>query len=385
MKRILVCFTCLLLAGAVFAFSAWADAPEPLAIDVKAYGGQSTAALTDDRINTRFTAANSTTFTITAAEPMVQLYVIVDAPTRWVLYSPGRAPQTRGQNGFLHEYIYLDVPTKLLCITLPKGSKICEIYAFGPGEAPSWVQRWQPPCEKADLLVLPTHADDEHLWFGGTMPYYAGERQKRVQVAYMTNHWAEPYRPHELLNGLWAVGITNYPVVSEFADLYSSKESLESARRTYNEEAVTAFQVELLRRFKPEVVVGHDINGEYGHGAHILNATTLLEALKISNDEAAYPNSVEQYGVWQAKKCYLHLWPEEQIRMEWGEMPLEYFGGKTALQMAEEGFACHASQTQWFSVKASGKNDCRKFGLAYTTVGPDMKKNDLFEHIQDPL
>ena len=36
--------------------------------------------------------------------------------------------------------------------------------------------------EDADMLLLPTHADDEHLWFGGTMPYYAGELGYKVQV-----------------------------------------------------------------------------------------------------------------------------------------------------------------------------------------------------------
>ena len=238
---------------------------------------------------------------------------------------------------------------------------------------------------KADLLVLPTHADDEHLWFGGALPWYAGEKGYAVQVAYMTNHWGEPYRPHELLNGLWTVGVRNYPIISDFPDLYASKESLESARQVYDEEAVTAWQVEQLRRFKPSVVLGHDVDGEYGHGAHMLNAATLLAALECSGDAASYPESAETYGVWQVPKCYLHLWPENTIQMEWGEMPMAAFDGRTALELAAEGFACHVSQTQWFEVKAGGSNDCRKFGLAYTNVGPDEAKNDFFEHIPSAL
>ena len=101
------------------------------------------------------------------------------------------------------------------------------------------------------------------------MPTYAGERGYKVQVAYLTNHWAEPYRPHELLNGLWTVGIRAYPVIGEFIDYYS--DNLEHAKGLYDRDRVIEHQVEMIRRFRPEVIIGHDIDGEYGHGVHMLN------------------------------------------------------------------------------------------------------------------
>lgn len=383
MKRFFGCLVALLLGAGLFCPAAFAqEQAQTLSPSIAMYGGGDTSRITDGNLNSKIECLGSTSFTIKSDEPITQLYIQLDQPAQWVLYSAGRTPKTQGVNGFLHEYIALDAPANLLVLTFPKGTKICEIYAFGAGETPEWVQKWQPPCQKADLLVLPTHADDEHLWFGGTMPYYAAEKGMAVQVAYLTNHWGEPYRPHELLNGLWTVGVKNYPVISDFPDLYASLESLESARSAYNEDAITAFQVELLRRFQPDVVVGHDIKGEYGHGAHILNATTLLQALEISADAETYPESADTYGTWQVKKCYLHLWPENQIEMQWSEMPLQAFGGKTALEMAEQGYACHQSQQGfWFAVKESGSYDCRKFGLAYTTVGLDEAKTDFFEHI----
>ena len=54
--------------------------------------------------------------------------------------------------------------------------KFNEVFVFGAGELPDWVQRWQPTAEKADLLVLATHPDDELIFFGGTIPTYAVER-----------------------------------------------------------------------------------------------------------------------------------------------------------------------------------------------------------------
>ena len=61
-----------------------------------------------------------------------------------------------------------------------------QINVFTPGDTPAIEAReWQPSCEKADLLLIVAHPDDELLWFGGALPTYAGERGMAVQVMYM--------------------------------------------------------------------------------------------------------------------------------------------------------------------------------------------------------
>ena len=50
-------------------------------------------------------------------------------------------------------------------------ASLCEAAPYPPGELPARVQRWEPPCEKADLLVFPTHADDDALYFGALISY----------------------------------------------------------------------------------------------------------------------------------------------------------------------------------------------------------------------
>lgn len=87
--------------------------------------------------------------------------------------------------------------------------KLNEVFVFGAGDLPDWVQRWEPTVEKADLLVLATHPDDELIFFGGTIPTYAVEQKKNVVVAYMS--YATAARRSELLNGLWHMGVRNYP------------------------------------------------------------------------------------------------------------------------------------------------------------------------------
>ena len=68
--------------------------------------------------------------------------------------------------------------------------------------------------------MLATHPDDELIFFGGTIPTYAVEREKSVVVAYMSG--ASAARRSELLNGLWHMGVRQYPVIGPFGDAYST-------------------------------------------------------------------------------------------------------------------------------------------------------------------
>ena len=314
------------------------------------------------------------------------LYLIFDrVPKKYTVESGGQI-QACGTSGFLHEVIRPSTPSKEVSITLPD-TILCEIRLFSKGQLPDTVQDWEAPYNDCDMLLLPTHADDEHIFFGGIMPYYAGEKGMKVQVAYLTNHWGEPYRPHELLNGLWEVGIRAYPVISEFSDYYS--EALEHAKTLYDTEKMLAYEVELIRRFKPEVVVDHDINGEYGHGVHMLNTWLLQQAVEQSGNAQYFPESAQKYGTFDVQKTYLHLYPENELIMD-VDTPLKAFGGKTAYEVAVAGFSKHVSQQKWFSVEKSGKYDCRKFGLYRTTVGLDSGIGDFFENVTfsdapDPL
>jgi LmbE family N-acetylglucosaminyl deacetylase len=263
------------------------------------------------------------------------------------------------------------------------GVKLNTMYSFKVGEElPDWVQIWSPPCEDADMVLLSTHADDEILFFAGTLPTYAGELKMAVQVVYLTNHWADaPYRVHELLNGLWTCGVRNYPVIGPFPDLYSMY-SLDHAKTLYDTEAIKEFQTWVLRRFKPEVLLGHDINGEYGHSVHMLNTAMLIEAVALANDETYMPEDVEKYGVWDVPKFYIHLYEENRLTFRWDD-PLSAFDGKTGYEVAVEAYQCHASQVHYNPeiLRDDSNMSCLYFGLYRSTVGEDTKKDSFFENI----
>ena len=83
--------------------------------------------------------------------------------------------------------------------------RINDLFVLSEGDLPDWVQVWQPTEEKADILFLSTHPDDELIFFGGAIPTYAVEQQRKVVVAYFTR--SNTTRSSELLNGLWHMGV----------------------------------------------------------------------------------------------------------------------------------------------------------------------------------
>jgi len=311
---------------------------------------------------------------------------------------------TAGEHGFLHEFVDLEAafgicPTSVTLDFANGSVRLSEIYVFSKGAAPDFVQQWQAPLEaNTDLLLLATHGDDDQLFFAGLLPYYAGALDCRVQVAYLTDHRNLTYaRTHEMLNGLWAMGVEAYPVFGGFDDF-----RIDSLEGTYNEYArlgttkdeLLEFVVEQLRRFRPLAVVGHDINGEYGHGMHMVYTDLLMQAVEVSNDAASYPGSADAYGTWDVPKTYLHLYEENPIVLDY-DTPLDYFNGLTAFQATQKlGYPCHKSQQYtWFTGWINGKssqitkateiatyNPCH-FGLYRSTVGEDAAKNDFLENL----
>ena len=369
--------------------------------------------LSDSNRNTYTSVSEGASITVSRPDGIASLYIEFDrVPSQWTLTDPATGTSVQcGQNSFLHEFVdvaslFGSMPRQVV-MTLPAGLVIADIYAFSEGELPDFVQIWDPPCRQADLLLISSHSDDEQLFFAGVLPYYTMERGLNVQVTYIVQHF-EAYgyqnhqRPHEQLDGLWTVGVRNYPVMSDFPDVYSESKD----RQTAFNHAATAFGnvgvtyddfisyiTECLRRFKPLVVVSHDLNGEYGHGTHVFCSSALTEAIGYAADESKYPESAKTYGTWTPEKTYLHLYSENQIVMDW-DTPLDSLGGKTPFQVTQDGFACHKSQHwTWFNRWIYGTNrnitqatqitsysPCL-YGLYDTKVGPDTVGGDFFENI----
>lgn len=347
----------------------------------------------------------STELNISSEWEIGGLYIKFDRdPAPWTVRYLEEEQQC-GQYAFLHEYQKIEADgVKELNISFAPNTAIADIYLLSKGKVPDFVQVWRPAEGVADLLIAVAHSDDDQLFFAGTIPD-AVARGAEVQVCYFTNHLNTHTRPHELLNGLYTCGLDRYPVVGELPDIKrsaSAEEALEIWKPYgFDYDGIVGMQVELLRKYKPQIVLGHDVNGEYGHGAHMLDAKTLKDAVLAASKKDRYLESAEKYGVWDVPKTYLHLWKENKIDFEL-DKPLDYFGGKTAYQVSQEAFKCHISQFSsrykvWLlgteeepvtkasefgkAVNKSGMYSPREFGLWRTTVGKDMVKSDIYEHI----
>ena len=267
-----------------------------------------------------------------------------------------------------------------------------EVAVFGEGKIPGWVQRWEPAPEKADILFLVAHPDDELLFLGGALAWYGVEKQKKVTVAYLTK--ASNTRRSEALNGLWTLGIRTYPEFGEFRDVYDMGSSL---KRIYTDsggkEEIQGWVTELYRKYRPDVVVTQDPDGEYGHMQHKMVADAAEAAFSLAADPAAFPESAACYGTWHVMKLYQHLYgaPRDWTQFNW-DIPLASLGGKTVNEKAEEAFAEHVTQQGQgrvskgvfaaFSVAEYGvkRYPNTAFGLCASRVGPDTAHDDLLEN-----
>ena len=256
---------------------------------------------------------------------------------------------------------------------------INELGVYSAGERPASVQVWEPTVEKADLLVVIAHPDDEYVFLGAVIPYSGAERGKNVLVCYVTE--SSVARRTELLDGLWTAGQRTYPLIGKFHDRYTM--SMETAYARDGKNKLRNYMIEVFRHYKPDVVVTHDINGEYGHGMHKVSADMVINALGKSGNKKYEPKSAKEYGTWEVPKCYIHLYEKDRIIFDWQGMKLEAFGGKTAYEVADAAWQCHLSQVAVgkYKVYIDGDYDSQIFGLYRSTVGPDREHNDFFENI----
>ena len=289
-----------------------------------------------------------------------------------------------GDTRFLHSYVPLPEPSRYVRVIVTSEKKytlrVNEIYALSEGELPDWVQVWEPTWEKADVMFVSTHPDDELIFFGGAIPTYAVEQGRRVVVAYFS--YSNTTRSSELLNGLWHMGVRNYPVLGPFRD-GKAKNINEAYKNVGGKSKVNEWFVGLYRQYQPEVVVVQDVDGEYGHTQHRIVSEAALAAIPLAANEDEYTDLTVAYGTWEVRKLYRHLWPEQQIIFDWN-VPLESMNGYTSLELADEAYRIyHKTQaSSGFSVMETGAEyDNRVFGLVHSTVGDDVAHNDFLENI----
>ena len=392
-----LCALCVLCTCAVFSADGTAR-DITAAVTVTAVGFENGQLMTDGAASSPAVCGAGGRVTLNARENIGALYVkFHTAPDSWTVSGDG-GEITCGGSGFFHEYVDVSAQigeSAIVTLSFAHGAEISEIIVLSEGERPADVQVWQPPCDEAELLLFSAHSDDDHLYFAGLIPYYTA-RGYDVQVAYLTNHPYNPVRRHEALDGLWEAGCRYYPIFGEFADFRLDdydQTVAEYARLGTSYEMLESFAVSAIRRTKPLVVVTHDVDGEYGHGMHLVLSDVVQSAVGKSG-ESAYPASIEEYGAWTVLKTYIHLYGQGKIVLPI-DAPLAYFGGRSAFQVSQDAFRYHKSQHwmmfyewlygEWDEItKSSQIRDYNPayYGLYASEVGADAAGCDMFENLE---
>lgn len=347
---------------------------------------EQTAQLSDEKHTTKKTVKDGQQLRVEAEEAFGAVYIEWDRiPGVYVISWQGGSREY-GTENFLHDYIRLPESVSEITFTFEDGTNqsVCDIAVYTAGRAPDGVQDWQEPCETADILVFPTHADDDVFFFGPLIAYYAIERELTVQTAFMVDHERQPERANERLNGLWEMGLRHYPILGEAPD--TGVGTLDFGLTYYADSDIYGWQMEQIRRFRPLVILGHDLDGEYGNKGHKVNAYYLTQTVVDAADPEKDPESAQKFGVWDTPKLYLHLYEENAWMFDVNVVMEKDPEGRTPLQVANKALDCHVSQNgvgmSVYQNEYAPEWDCRPFGLYRTLVGYDTKA-DVMENL-DP-
>ena len=78
--------------------------------------------------------------------------------------------------------------------------------------------------------------------------------------------------------------------------------------KIWNKDAVLSDVVLAIRKFKPDIIINRFDHRTPGttHGHHTSSAMLSFEAFDLANDKTAYPDQIDQTGLWQPKRLFFN-------------------------------------------------------------------------------
>jgi len=231
-----------------------------------------------------------------------------------------------------------------------------------------------------DFMIICAHPGDEYLYLGGALPLYAGEQGRTAVVVYLSS--TDEAQRQAAEDGLARFGGNVQAVFGSFSSVYTSTE--DEALDYWKKADVTAYLVDLIREYKPVVVISHDPLGEYGHGAHcVASDCALLAVTAAAKEDQA--ESAAQYGLWQVQRLFLHRYGEDLVVLDRSQ-PLSHFDGQTALELDQAGYAAYP-ETYPIEISDEAGYTRAEYGLAYAVdeTSFDSSSGDLFSGLDDSI
>jgi N-acetyl-1-D-myo-inositol-2-amino-2-deoxy-alpha-D-glucopyranoside deacetylase len=184
-------------------------------------------------------------------------------------------------------------------------------------------------------MVVHAHPDDEVIGTGGVLARYSDEGIRTVLVTATLGEEGEIVDPElntpeikarlsavrreELQRAIAILGVTDLEILG-YRDSgmvgTESNEHPDSFNKADLDEA-TGQLVQLVRAYRPQVLVSYNEYGGYGHPDHIAAHKITVAAFAAAGDGARYP----QAGVpWAPAKLYYTNSPRRQLQSAWAQM-----------------------------------------------------------------
>jgi len=222
------------------------------------------------------------------------------------------------------------------------------------------------------MMVFAAHAGDEFLFFGGAVPFAAAEGRE-VAVVYLADCGRQ--RMAEAMEGLWSVGVKAHPYCLYLEN--DEPRAYEDAVDLWGLEELYELLVEQIRKYKPSVILTHDIEGE-DDNQHKLTSAAVRRAVLLAADPGVYPASYDKYGVWDVPKTYIHKYEGNVLEINPDQLMAN---GWTAGEMLEIGFSKNIILWEDNDMDDIEEQSPYLFGMIRQTVGDDVLKNSFFENL----
>ncbi len=262
-------------------------------------------------------------------------------------------------DGQLGRHIALEAGCARITVLFHANGSLGGVAAY-PADAPlpEDVQAFSSAPEQADLLIIAAEPGMEFCQFGAVLPTYAKEKGIATAVLYVSDY-GKRARAYEALAGLADAGYTRYPIFGGYeSDNYDSYK-ITSAQ--FDRRAFVEYLKEQIQALRPKVIVTHGLADV--SGAHSLVA----ECVQIAVAECPSVEKLYCYGGTEGAAPTV-------VSMD---TPLNAYEGETAAEVSQRAYEKHAAR-RIFGLAIETQS---AYTLAYTTVGEDAEKNDLFEHI----